>query len=182
LIAIVCCFFLGWAAAALQAQEVPRFDVFGGYSDRVFDAKKLGYPNYSNLYGWNFAATGHVFMKYGVVVDASGDYGSQLRLFNYLIGPQYTRRREKSDFDFHFLYGKAQTRVNLPQLTRSGFESVGRSMGGGLDFNYHWKPRISFRVGADYFRSRTFSTTQNDGRASVGLVFHFGHMGHRRKL
>lgn len=181
-IAIVCFFFLGWASVALHAQQVPRFDIFGGYSDRLFDAKKIGYPNYTNLYGWNFAATGHIFMKYGVLVDASGHYGSQLRLFNYMLGPQYTRRRDKSDLDFHFLFGKAETRANIEQLTRSGFESVGRSMGGGLDFNYHWKPRYSLRVGADYFRSNTFRTSQNDARVSAGVVIHFGHMGHRRKL
>jgi hypothetical protein len=179
---MVCFWFLGSTAVFLHAQQVPRFDVFGGYSDRLFDSPKLGYPNYSNLYGWNFATTGHIFMKYGVVVDASGNYGSQLRLFNYMFGPQYTRRHDKSEFDFHFLFGKAQTRVNIPQLTRSGFESVGRSMGGGLDYDYHWKPRISIRFEADYFRSTTFRTKQNDARVSTGLVFHFGHMGRRRKL
>jgi hypothetical protein len=60
---------------------------------------------------------------------------------------------------------------------------VGRSFAGGGGFDYDWKPRISIRVfQADFFHSDTFGTTQNDVRVSTGLVYHFGHIGRRRKL
>jgi hypothetical protein len=122
-------------------------------------------------------------MKLGVAIDSSGSYGSALRLWDYMFGPQYTMHRDKSELYFHFLFGKAQNRADIPQLTRSGFESVGRSLGGGAGYDYHWKPRISIRVlQVDYFHTDTFKTRQNDVRFSTGLVFHFGHMGHRRKL
>jgi len=180
---MVCFFFLGSMSASLDAQQVPRFDVFGGYSDRLFDAPSIGYPNYANLYGWNFDGTWHITMKLGVTVDSSGHYGSGLNLWDYMIGPQYTHHRDKSEFYANFLFGKTQNRANIQQLTRSGFESVGRSLGGGGGFDYHWKPRISIRVlQVDYFHTDTFKAHQNDLRFSTGLVFHFGHMGHRRKL
>jgi len=181
-IAAVCFLFLGATAVSLHAQQVPRFDVFGGFADRVFDARSIGYPNYTNLYGWNFGGAWHITMKLGVAIDSSGSYGSGLRLWDYGAGPQYTIHRDKSEIYFHFLFGKAQNRAEIEQLTRSGFESVGRSLGGGAGYDYHWKPRISLRVQADYFHTDTFKTHQNDVRFSTGLVFHFGHMGHRRKL
>jgi hypothetical protein len=182
-IAMVGLFWWGSMSASLRAQQVPRFDVFGGYSDRLFDAPSIGYPDYKNLYGGGLAGTWHITMKLGVTVDTSANWGSGLSIWNYMAGPQYVIRREKSDIYFQFLFGKTQNTANIQQLTRSGFESVGRSLGGGAGYDYHWKPRISIRVlEADYFHTDTFKTHQNDIRLSTGLVFHFGHKGHRRKL
>jgi len=165
------------------AQEAPRFDVFGGFSYKRFDSKTLGYPDNSNLYGWNAEGIGNIKMRFGVVLDASGHYGSELSVYNFLIGPQYTLRRDKSRFFVHGLFGKAQNRVNIVQPTTNHFESVGKSYGGGGGFDWDFSPRITIRVvQADYFWSSTFGATQNDIRVSTGLVFHFGHMGHRRKL
>jgi hypothetical protein len=165
------------------AQEAPRFDVFGGFSYKRFDSRTIGYPDSSNLYGWNVEGTGQITMKIGVVLDFSGHYGSELSAYNFLIGPQYTWRRDKSRFFVHGLFGKADNRVNIVQPTRNGFASVGRALGGGGGFDWDLSPRITIRVvQADYLNGSTFHTTQGDIRVSTGLVFHFGHMGHRRKL
>jgi len=170
-------------SAAATAQEAPRFDVFGGFSYLRFDAKTIGYPDYTNLYGWNGGATGYIKMNFGVAIDLSGNYGSEMKAYHFMIGPQYTFRREKSKFYVHALFGKAQNRVNSAQASLSDFESVGRSFGGGGGFDYDWKPRLSIRVfQADFFHSNTFGTAQNDVRVSTGIVYHFGHMGHRRRL
>ena len=167
----------------LHAQEAPRFDVFGGFSYLRFDATTIGYPDYTNLYGWNGGAFGAITRRFGVAIDLSGNYGSEMSSYHFMIGPQYTWRRDRSKFFFHALIGKAQNRVDIVQPTRNGFESVGRSFGGGLGFDYDWRPKISIRVfQADYFHNNTFGTTQNDVRVSIGVVYHFGHIGHRRKL
>jgi len=165
------------------AQEAPRFDVFGGFSYKRFDSKSIGYPDYSNLYGWNAEATGHINRRFSVVLDASGQYGSELSVYNFLIGPQYTLRRDRSRFFVRGFIGKAQNRANIAQPTRNYFESVGKAYGGGGGFDWDFSPRITIRVfQADYLNSSTFGASQGDIRVSTGLVFHFGHMGHRRKL
>jgi hypothetical protein len=171
------------SVAPLEAQEAARWDVFGGFSYLRFNALTIGYPNDANMYGWNFEGTGNIKLKLGVTVDASGHYGSQISSYRYSIGPQYTWRRDNSNIFAHGFFGKAQNNVSIAQPTRSGFESVGRSYGGGVGYDYDWRDRISIRVlQIDYFRASTFTKTQNDFRASTGLVFHFGHIGHHRKL
>jgi hypothetical protein len=171
------------SAPLLSAQEAPRFDVFGGFSYLRFDATTIGYADYTNLYGWNGGATGYIKLNLGVAIDLSGHYGSEMSAYHFMIGPQYTWRRDKSKVYFHALFGKAQNRVNIVQPTRSGFESVGRSFGGGGGFDYDWSPRITIRVfQADFFHSNTFGSAQNDVRVSTGVVYHFGHIGHRRRL
>jgi hypothetical protein len=175
-------FQLTWPSLS-RAQEVPRYDVFGGFSYLRFNATTIGYPDYTNLYGWNGGASGAITRKFGVAIDLSGNYGSEMSAYHFMIGPQYTWRRDKSKFFAHALIGKAQNNVSIVQPTRSGFENVGRSIGGGVGFDYDWKPKISIRVfQVDYFHNDTFGTTQNDVRGSIGVVYHFGHIGHRRKL
>jgi len=166
-----------------RAQEAARLDVFGGFSYMRFDSPSIGYANYSNLYGWNAGATANIKLWLEVAVDLSGHYGSHLDVYNYTFGPQYTWRRENYRFFVHGLFGKDQTRANITQPTRPYFESVGRAYGGGGGFDWDCSPRITIRVvQADYLRTDTFGATQGDIRVSTGLVFHFGHIGHRPKL
>ncbi|HXY04522.1 MAG TPA: hypothetical protein VEI49_13195 [Terriglobales bacterium] len=167
----------------LHAQEASRFDVFGGFSYLRFNALTIGYRNDANLYGWNFDGTGYIKLSFGVTVDASGDYGSKISAYHFMIGPQYTWRRDKSNLYVHGLFGKAQNNISIVQPTRSGFESVGRSFGGGFGYDYHWRDRFSIRVfQVDILHSTTFGKGQNDARVSTGLIYHFGHIGHRRRL
>jgi hypothetical protein len=177
------------SASLLHAQEAARWDVFGGFSYLRFNALTIGYPNDTNLYGWNLEGTGNIKLKFGVDVDLSGNYGSQISSYHFMIGPRYTWRRDNSNIFVHALFGKAQNNVSIAQPTRSGFESVGRSFGGGLGYDYDWSPRSSWSprvtvrvLQIDFFHNDTFGTSQNDFRVSTGLVFHFGHIGHRRRL
>lgn len=175
--------FLLISGSLSRAQEAARYDVFGGFSYLRFNALTIGYPNDTNLYGFNFQGTGNIKLKFGVTVDLSGNYGSQMSSYHFMVGPQYTWRRNTSNIFVHGLFGKAQNNVSIAQPTRSGFESVGRSFGGGFGYDYDWRDRISIRVfEIDLFHSSTFGKSQNDGRVSTGLVFHFGHIGHHRKL
>lgn len=167
----------------LHAQQASRFDVFGGFSYLRFNALSIGYPNDTNMYGWNVDGTGYIKWGLGVTVDASGNYGSQLTSYHFMVGPQFRWRRPNSDIFVHGLFGKAQNNASIPQPTRSGFESVGRSFGGGFGYEREWKDRFSIRVfQVDIFHSTTFGKSQNDARVSTGLIYHFGHIGHRRKL
>lgn len=181
--------FLLISPSAVRAQQAARFDVFGGFSYLRFNALTIGYPNDANLYGWNLQGAVNIKLKLSAVVDLSGDYGSQISSYHFMVGPQYTRRRGNSNIFIHGLFGKAQNNVGIHQPTRSGFESVGRSYGGGFGYDYDWSPvkrwapQVTVRVlEIDFFHTSTFATNQNDFRVSTGLLFHIGHIGHHRKL
>lgn len=165
------------------AQVAPRYEVFGGYSYMRFDSPSIGYSNYSNLNGFTAEGVFNFKVKWGVVIDGSGNYGSQLSSYHYMIGPQYSWRRDKSKFFFHGLFGKAEDKVNIIVPPRTSVKGVGRAFGGGGGFDYFWKPRITIRVvQADYINSNTFGVTQNDVRVSTGIVINFGHIGHHPRL
>jgi hypothetical protein len=167
-----------------SAQEVPRLDVFGGYSFLRLDSTTFGFADYSNLNGWNADLTGNITRQWSVTLDASGDYGHKLDVVNFMIGPQYEWRKDNSRFFVHGLFGKAQNRVDIvePELAKDHIESVGRAIAAGAGYDRDITERFTFRVQADYLRTDTFSTTQNDVRVSTGLVFHFGHVGKKPKL
>jgi hypothetical protein len=181
---LFCVFLVVMAGSVLSLGQVaPRWEVFGGYSYRNFDSTTLGFASRSNMNGWNAEPSYNLTTNFSVVADASGQYGSQLTLYNFMIGPQYSWRREKSKFFIHGLFGKAQNTFNLKTSTRNGFESVGRAIAFGGGYDLVLTPRFTWRtVQADYVNAHTFGVSQNDIRVSTGLVFHFGQIGRRPKL
>lgn len=176
--------FLAPVLAVAQTGVAPRWEVFGGYSYLRLDSKSFGFASdYTNLNGWNAAGTFNLNLKWSGTIDLSGHYGSQLSTLNYMIGPQYSWRRDKSKFFVHGLIGKGQNRVNITVGTQTHFESVGRAFAGGGGFDWDWSPRFTFRVvQADYLNTSTFGKSQNDIRVSTGVIFHFGQIGHHPKL
>jgi hypothetical protein len=163
-------------------QVAPRWEVFGGYAYRNVDSTTFGFADRSTLHGFDAEATFNVKPSWGVTADAGGQYGSQMTVYNFLIGPQYAIRRDKSKFFVRGLFGKAQDRVNISTPIKNHFESVGRTIGAGGGYDLDLTRRFTFRIQADYLRTQTFGATQSDIRASTGLVFHFGHIGRRPKL
>jgi len=171
------------APSLALGQVAPRYEVFGGYSYMRFDSTTIGYSDYSNLNGFTAEGVFNFKPRWGVVIDGSGNYGSQLTSYHYMIGPQYSWRHDKSKFFFHGLFGKAQNSVDIIVPPRNEVKGVGRAFGGGGGFDWFWKPRITIRVvQADYINSNTFGVTQNDVRISTGIVVNFGHIGHHPRL
>jgi len=172
---------LGSSFAA--GQQVSRWDVFGGYSYLRFDSTPLGFASNSNLGGWNAAVAWNITDALSVAADGSGHYGNQITAYNYMIGPQYSYRWERSRVFGRFLFGKAQNNVNIVQPTRGGFESVGRAYGGGAGYDRDLNSRFTLRaVQVDYLRTGTFGLTQGDLRVSAGVVVHFGRSHKKRRL
>jgi hypothetical protein len=171
------------AVSSLSVGQVaPRWEFYGGYSYLRFDSPTLGYVNWSNLNGFNGEVTFNITTRFAVVADGSGHYGNQLTVYNYMLGPQYALRRDKSKFFVHGFFGKAQNTVNIATSISNGFESVGRAFAAGGGYDRDLTPRFTFRVQADYLNTSTFGATQNDIRVSTGVVFHVGHIGRRPKL
>jgi hypothetical protein len=171
------------AASSLSLGQVaPRWEVFGGYAYRNVESTTFGFVNRSNLNGFDAEGTFNITPQWGVTADVGGQYGSQMTVYNFLIGPQYALRRDKSKFFVHGLFGKAQDRVNISTPIKNHFESVGRALVGGGGYDLDLTPRFTFRIQADYLRTQTFGTSQGDIRVSTGLVFHFGQIGRRPRL
>ena len=164
-------------------QVAPRWEVFGGYSYRRMDSTSLGFSDYSNLNGWNAEGMFNLSPRWSIVADLSGHYGSHLSIFDYMAGPQFNWRRDRSKIFVHALFGKAQNTINIANGTQTYFKGVGHAVGVGVGYDWDFSPRFTIRVGqADFISSHTFDANQNDIRVSTGLVFHFGQIGHRPKL
>src|SRR5215470_7294616 len=67
--------FLVITTAAATAQQIPQFDVFGGYS---FGHINTGdFTRHVNLNGWDASATYNLSRWFGITVEGSGLYGSK---------------------------------------------------------------------------------------------------------
>jgi hypothetical protein len=165
------------ASLPSAAQDVPRIEVFGGYSYLRFDSRSFGFAGSSNLNGYNLAPAFNVFHGFGVVGELSGQYGSHLNLRDVAVGPQILYPRNNLIFFAHVMYGDARTHVSVG----NGPGDTARVIvaGGGADL--HYSSRLSIRVvQVDYLRTSLFHGTQNNFRISTGLVYHWGEI-HEKK-
>jgi len=153
------------------AQNVPKAEVFGGYSWAG-----------GNFHGWNASVTGNVTKRFGIVADFSGHYGSEIDgpllvkedAHSFLFGPRVTFRRKKVSPFVYALFGvtrfHASATVSGQKLsdTDTGFSSA---VGGGLDIKLN--DRVSVRAfQLDYFRPNFFGEAHNRGRLAFGVVLH----------
>jgi len=155
---------------AQQIDEGPRVQVFGGYSRVQFDSKSFGFSDNTGLNGWTASGAYNLLPEFGIVGQIGGHYGPNLRVVEWLIGPQ-VRYHWKVDFFGHLMFGKAQTRV-ISSATQED-TNLAYTMGGGFDFPI--SDRLSIRViEADYFRTRAIGTDQSNIKYSTGLVYRWG--------
>ncbi len=156
-----------------SAQEVPRFQVFGGYSRLRFDSTTLGFADYSNLNGGKIGLTFNLSPYFGVAGEVAGGWGSPLKVYDGLVGPQVSYRKWKGTVFGQVLFGKAKTRVNINGPVTSSGRAV--AFGGGVDFPV--TPRFSVRlIQVEYLNTHTFQISQNNLQLSTGLIYQFGHV------
>ncbi len=186
----------------VAAQEVPKVEIFGGYSLFHFDDKGLESelqaidPTLTanrNLHGWNAAAQFNVNHWLGIVGDFSGHYGNVIEspvgsvsgnVYNFLFGPQINLRGKKMTGFVHGLFGANRSKINsiavvppTPEVTDTAFAMA---LGGGLDINA--SKRFAVRIAQfDYiYTTHTFSqygldlSHQNNFRFSAGIVLKLG--------
>ena len=179
------------------AQDVPRFEVFGGYS--YANASRNFGVDRPSLNGWNASLTGNVNRWLGVVGDFSGYYGSpsvnaatgvicaippcplpvvsfDTKVHTFLLGPQVSFRTGRFTPFAHALFGLGHTSVRIDNpfstvgtLTNNAFAMA---LGGGVDINM--TSRFALRVQPDYLQTDFLHQTQKNFRISTGLVFKFG--------
>jgi hypothetical protein len=133
-----------------------------------------------NTHGWELSAAFKPLGWLGAVADFSGHYGSthgsNLHLNTYLFGPQVSFPARVSPFA-HVLFGAAHESLSNPGVAL-GIPNLGMNtafataVGAGIDVKpFHFVSVRLFQF--DYLLTRFGSQTQNQPRASAGVVFHF---------
>ena len=161
------------ASLSVLAQDVPKVEVFGGYTWAG-----------GNFHGWNASLTGNVTKRLGIMADFSGQYGSELagpilvnqNAHSFLIGPRFAFRGKRLTPFVYAMIGATRFQesatISGQRLSHSdtGFSSA---LGGGLDIkvNDHIAVR-TFQI--DYFRPNFFGEAHNRGRLAFGVVIHLG--------
>jgi len=191
-------FLLAFAACApAGAQEQLKF--FVGYSylrpSVTYDQASACPPGCSsvpdsvtkhpNLNGYESSATYKILPVVGLTADFSGHYGtvagsSSGHVQTYLFGPELAFPAKVSPF-VHALVGVGHQAVGSGTSTSGGVPldilsssdtAFARAVGAGIDL--YIAPFLSFRaIQMDYLVTRFRSGTQNQPRASTGIVLRF---------
>jgi membrane-associated protease RseP (regulator of RpoE activity) len=163
-----------FSGVGLKAQDVPKVEVFGGYSYLNIDINGLG--SRQNANGWETSVSENFNRWLAAEYDVSGFFKtySPVRVtdYSYLAGPR---------FNFRLLFVHGLLGGDHLTGTWSGEslsqDSLAGAVGGGMQLPV--TRLISFRASVDYVFSRhdivrVPSVTQNNVRVSSGVVFTFG--------
>jgi hypothetical protein len=180
---VVCLLALFSITALASAQDVPKLDVFVGYSYLRDNPSTSGVSGF-NLHGGSASVAYNANHWLSGVADFGGYHANNIfgsgidgTISTYLFGPRFSYRRHERFTPF------AQTLFGVAHASGSGFgatsasNAFGASFGGGVDVKvFH---RLSFRAAqVEYLLTRFPETTssretQNNLRVSTGFVFHF---------
>ena len=185
--------FLGMAASA-TAQSIPKWELYGGYSEDLagagipgekqlptngaqveFDRVVTSYFRITSQFNAQFAD--HV-VNIAPPPPPGGEHVNSKELLG-LFGPEYTYRSlKKFDIYGHFLAGFAYGRDNeFPKIPTATYMTWAYALGGGLDLKLG--RRVSARLlGFDWITTHfpvNSPEAQDNWRLTGGFVFHFGY-------
>lgn len=161
---------------ALWCQEVPRAEIFGGYSYVNFDTNGLTTSRQS-ANGWETSVSGNFNRLFALEGDVSGYYKTysdvNVHDFAFVGGPRINFR----PFFVHALVGFDHLGADQNLGSQNSFAGA---FGGGVQ----WKvaSRWAVRASSDYVLTRHNilggpAFTQNNFRVSAGIVFFLGGIG-----
>lgn len=158
----------------------------------------VSFGNHQNLNGWNFGLQEDITKWFGVVVDVGGGFGTnninagtvgavttdvrtKLRLYTFTGGPQFTLRHSSKFQPFaRILIGGAWASSsinvlanNVPQFAEVKTKDDGFAYGGGGGADFFFSKKAGLRVAVDLIRTPFAQDTQNNIRATAGLVCRF---------
>lgn len=166
--------------AALNAQDTPKYELFGGYS--------YLHERFFNHNGWEVSGAYNFNHWIGLKADMDGSYGHNSdaivsasdQIHAFTVGPQFSWRVKRGTLFAHTLFGLAHEhqhqRVSLPFSTPFTFDASNNSfatvVGGGGDWNLG--SRFGWRAQVDYMQNSFFGRNENHLRLSTGVVYRFG--------
>ncbi len=165
------------------AFDVPRAEIFGGYSYLSADWETMG--NRSGMHGWTASSGVNIFPWLGVDGSVSenlksnclGAPGLKCTILDVLGGPKISVRPAAAITVFgHGLAGISTLSLAIAPSSLS-YRNLAYGFGGGLD--YAVTNLISVRLGQlDYIRGQYLKTLggshENNVRVSAGIVFRLG--------
>jgi hypothetical protein len=157
------------------AQDAPQFEVFAGYS-----LSNAGAAARHDFSGAQFNFKFNIRESVALMADVGGQYRSDpnrpapsvsflnfhdryLHAYQALVGPEFTRRRNDSDFFVHTLAGLVH---GVARPRGNNFAALG--LGGGI-VSHRRKP-VGFRAQVDYVPNRGAGRTYHDIRFGMGIV------------
>ncbi len=165
------------ATLAVSAQDMPRFEMFGGYSYLNVGSSNAGSSQQKGfgLNGWNAQANVNLTSWLGATADFGGSYGSPFAVsihnYSYMFGPTLSYRAQHVVPFAHALFGGGHVSGSKGGVGSSQ-NAVAMAVGGGLDipFKGHFGVRVAQ---VDWMRTQYFKTNQNNVRVSTGVMFNF---------
>ena len=157
----------------------PRAEIFGGGS--FIPANGMDFPRKDSA-GFQASITANLNRWFGITGDFGGQYSNapdlgpnynhasaHTSVYEYLVGPRFTKRTERVNVFAHALVGGAAGRTNL-----SGFSNSGFALGGGGGFDIHLTSRIALRpLQVDYLGSFA-DMMESNVRIGGGVVIKLG--------
>jgi len=160
-------------SAPMLAQDIPAFEIFGGYSYLRADVSGVNQA----YKGWNLGVNENVNRWFGGMLDISGHYGQpggvNANIYSFLYGPVFSFRKLGGFTPSgHAMIGAVRGSKAYLGLSESKFE-FGAAVGGALDVKLG--NRVALRiVQGDFILTPFFGLRQNNLRVSSGLIFYLG--------
>lgn len=150
----------------MSAQIIPRGNVYVGaaYASSVDVTTRYDFK------GWNASAEAIPFSRFsyvGFVIDGSGLYREGISEYTILGGIRIAGTFGKFRPFVHGMGGIKKIPVN-----GISYSPAAADVGGGLDYKLPFR-NLSWRIQADYIHTNYLSASQDDVRASTGIVFRF---------
>jgi hypothetical protein len=183
----ICALLFCLAASGFAFGQNSRADLFAGYSYVNIDTNDLGPRQNGN--GWELAVAGNFNKWFAVEGDVSGYYKSfdvnvavnefevasataKVTDYSYAAGPRINLR----PVFIHVLFGGDHLTGTLSGVSASQ-DGLAALAGGGVQFKIAGPWGVRALADYAYTRHNIFSgpaTTQNNVRASIGIVYSFG--------
>jgi hypothetical protein len=191
-----------WLVAGACAQPLPRLEVLGGYSFlRTHEDLRFAGMTSGSLHGWQSAVKWNLKPRFGLVADASGQYGKvdgfppgfvvlesgDVKLHWLLVGPEFRLMEERGlSVNVHALAGVmhasdvvfdraafTEGRESRNYRATNSDTQFGGAFGGSLDLRL--SEALYWRITQlDVVLTRFASTADPNFRVSTGLVYRFG--------
>jgi hypothetical protein len=176
--------FVSLSGGIARAQETPKVDVFAGYSYVRENPGPTSGDSFS-LNGGSASVTYHLKDWVSAVADFGGYHNGNIlgtgvdgTLATYLFGPRISYRSYRHFTPFaEALFGVAHAGASLAGGADGSQNTFAMALGAGVD--YRINNRFSLRpLQVDYLMTRfpegtPSHQTQNNLRASTGIVIHF---------
>ena len=172
-------FLLAVAQLTWAQDSYPRAEIFGGGS--FIPGNGMDFPRKDSA-GFQASLSANVNRWFGITGDFGGQYSNapdlgpnfnnasaHTSVYEYLVGPRFTKRTERVNVFAHALVGGATGRTNL-----SGFSNSGFALGGGGGLDIHLSSRIAIRpLQVDYLGSFA-DILETNVRIGGGVVIKLG--------